>query len=386
MSASAMRYLPHIEATLLGELLVEWQGSHPGMGVLVLLPEAEKDSVPLIQAVCDKHRVPVVGAVFPALIAEAEFRSRGAWVLRFDTMPYTALYADLPRGPEAVAPTVESIVAELKPHLPNGDPTTLFMLFDAMVPDVGSLLDELYLRLANRVRYMGANAGSESFQPMPCLFDGSRVVERGVLLMLLTPHQGAILDHGYGVPPKMTAATSTEGNRILQIDWRPAFEVYQELARAQYGVEVNRDNFYEYAVHFPVGIVRANGVILVRIPVSLEEDGSLFCVGEVPPNSMLTLLEAPAVDSVHTIKRLVDGLAELNGTLAGRDLLLFGCAGRRMHLGVEAASRELQALLEQSGAAQMAGALSLGEIGSTTQWGYPLFHNAALVACQWDGA
>ncbi|MGE0081349.1 MAG: FIST signal transduction protein, partial [Thiohalomonadaceae bacterium] len=259
---------------------------------------------------------------------------------------------------------------------------TLMMLFDAMVPNVASLLDELYLRLANRVHYMGANAGSESFQPMPCLFDNERLVEHGVLTLLLGPHEGAILHHGYGVPPKMTAATSTDGNRILQIDWRPAFEVYQEMARAQYGVEINRENFYQYAVHFPFGIVRANGVILVRIPVALEEDGSLFCVGEVPPNAMLTLLEAPEVDSVHTIEALVQGLTELNGELKDRELLLFGCAGRRLHLGIEAASREVKSFVQLSGA-QVAGALSLGEIGSTTQWGYPLFHNAALVACLW---
>jgi len=35
-------------------------------------------------------------------------------------------------------------------------------------------------------------------------------------------------------------------------------------------------------LHFPFGIIRANHEVLVRIPVALEEDGSLFCVGEVP--------------------------------------------------------------------------------------------------------
>jgi len=34
----------------------------------------------------------------------------------------------------------------------------------------------------------------------------------------------------------------------------------------------------------------------------------------------------------------------------------------------------------------MAGALSLGEIGSTQAWGYPTFHNAALVCTPWQPA
>ncbi len=382
-STNTTCYLPNLEERTLDEQLAAWQAEQPKMGVLVLLPEAEQGAVPRIQQVCASRQVPLVGAIFPALTEGGAFRTQGAWLLRFDEMPYVALYPDLPWEPEKIPAAMDAIVADLKPHLGDGQDMTLFMLFDAMVPDIATLLDALYLRLANHVHYMGANAGSESFKPMPCLFDGSRIIQNGVLAMLLQPHRGAVLEHGYAAPPQMLTATSTEGNRILQIDWRPAFEVYQEMARAQYGVEINQENFYQYAVHFPFGVVRANGMILVRIPVALEKDGSLFCVGEVPPNALLTLLNAPAVDSAQTIGVLNEGLAELGGLPAGRELLLFYCAGRRLHLGIEAAENELGMLAQRTRATQIAGALSLGEIGGSTQWGYPLFHNATLVASYW---
>lgn len=383
MNASAMEYLTEITASSVGDVLGRWRNVFPDMGVLALLPEKGKDSVTVLQRTCADAGVPLAGAIFPAVIHAGRFVSTGGWLLRFDRMPYAALHPDLPRG-EGVQPAVDAIVAGLAPHLGDGDDVTLFMLYDAMVPNIGTLLDALYLQLANRVHYMGANAGSETFQPMPCLFDGERIVQNGVLVMLLAPHRGAILEHGYEMPGQMITATSTEGNRILQIDWRPAFEVYRELARAQYGFEVTRDNFYDYAVHFPFGIVRANGITVVRIPVALEEDGSLFCVGEVPANAVLALLRAPAVDSRHTLDTVVDGLAELNGGIDGRELLLFYCAGRRLHLGIQAAATEVGNLAEASRAGCLGGALSLGEIGSTTQWGYPLFHNATLVATLWE--
>ncbi|MHB0916946.1 MAG: FIST signal transduction protein [Thiobacillus sp.] len=385
MNTRTMHYLPEIDARCLDELLVEWQTVHPRMGVLVLLPEAERDAVELVQQACVRRQVPVVGALFPALIEGGAFRTAGAWLLRFDEMPYAALFNDLPREPEQIPAAMDMIAAELLPHLNDSLDTTLCLLFDAMVPNVASLLDELYLRLANRVHYMGACAGSETFQPMPCLFDGTRTVQGGVLAILMKPHSGAILEHGYSAPPQMLMATSTEGNRIVHIDWRPAFEVYQALARAHYGVEIDRDNFYRYGVHFPFGIVRANGMILVRIPVGLAEDGSLFCIGEVPPNALLTLLKAPAVDSAHTLDALAQGLSALDGPQAGRELLLFYCAGRRLHLGIRAAENELSAFAQRTQAAQVAGALSLGEIGGSTKWGYPLFHNATLVASRWEG-
>jgi hypothetical protein len=379
-----MQYFPGLDAAPIGALLDSWRGVFPQMGVLALLPEAEKGGPEKLQSVCAQRQVPLAGAVFPALVESGEFRTNGVWLLRFDTMPFVAMHGDLPHDAAGAAQAAAEIGNEIRAQINDDAQVTLFLLFDALVPNISTLLDELYLQLANRVHYVGANAGSETFQPMPCLFDNVRIIQNGVILMLLRPHRGAMLAHGYAAPPKMISATSTEGNRIRQIDWRPAFEVYQELVRAQFGVDVTRENFYQHAVHFPFGIIRANHEVLVRIPVALEEDGSVFCVGEVPANAVLTLLEAPKVDSPHTLQALVQGLTQLNGDLRDSELLLFYCAGRRMHLGVDAGTNELHQFTDATRAARISGALSLGEIGSSLQWGYPLFHNATLVATRWD--
>lgn len=383
MDKNMMVYLPMPDEAILESTVLAWQKVHPGLGICALLPEAFGSSVVTLQAVCSRHAIPLVGGIFPALVKDARFVTEGVWLLAFEQMTYYALYENIPQdGTEAEA-VAEKIAADVRAQIDHTPDLTLFMLFDAMVPNISSMLDLLYLQLANRVHYAGANAGSETFQPMPCLFDDRRVVSNGLLLMLLTNHKGAILEHGYHAPQNMVYATSTEGNRISQIDWRPAFEVYQELVRTQYGVEITQQNFYEHAVHFPFGIVRANHHVVVRIPVMLHEDGSLFCVGEVPPNAVLTLLERPEVDSNETLRVLVDGLTALNGSSCGTELLLFYCAGRRMHLGIESATAEMAEFLKHTQARQVAGALSLGEIGGSTLHGYPLFQNATLVASRW---
>jgi hypothetical protein len=378
-----MHFFPTVSADLLGGTLRTWQAGFPLMGICALLPEARKDQVALIQAECAQLQIPLVGAIFPALVHQGAFHTDGVWLLRFDTMPFYALHADLPVDSDGAERSAELLAQQVSAQLQDQQEATLLMLFDAMVPNIGSTLDAMYLRLANRVHYAGANAGSETFQPMPCLFDGNRIVSNGVLLVLLPDHKGAILEHGYKAPLQTVYATSTSGNCISQIDWRPAFEVYQELVHSQYGVQITLDNFYEHAVHFPFGIVRANHHVVVRIPVMLNADGSLFCVGEVPPNSVLTLLKSPTVDSHETLAVLTEGLTALNGNCAGTDLLLFYCAGRRMHLGLERATSELGEFEARTQGAHIAGALSLGEIGGSTLHGYPLFHNATLVAARW---
>lgn len=378
-----MCYLPEVDITAIEGVLEDWQKRHPGMGVCALVPEAEKDRVALLQTVCTRHDVPLAGGIFPELIKDGKFCKNGIWLLCFAEMPYFSLLDNLPADTAGVERTAKEITARLREHLDDTPDTTLFMLFDAMVPNIATLLDGLYLHLANRVNYAGGNAGSETFQPMPCLFDNQRIVQNGMLLMLLKGHHGAILEHGYRAPEHTVYATATDGNRITQIDWRPAFEVYRELVRDTYDVDITPENFYQYAVHFPFGIVRANHHVVVRIPVMLAEDGSLFCVGEVPANSLLTLLEAPKVDSTETMRVLTEGLSSLNGGSRNAELLLLYCAGRRMHMGLEAATGELHEFAQRTGAQRTAGVLSLGEIGGSTVHGYPLFHNAALVASFW---
>jgi hypothetical protein len=378
-----VHYFPALDESGFAGILEVWQAAFPRLAVLALLPEAEKDNVPLLQKFFSSRGISLMGGIFPELVVQGRFHKEGCWLLRFDEAPYYLLQEKLPHGREGAERVAAEVCGQLRPRLEGDGEATLFMLFDALVPNIASMLDEVYLKLADRVHYAGANAGSETFRPMPCLFDNTRTVSDAVLAILIKSHHGAILEHGYQLPEYCHSATSIEGNRIASISWRPAFEMYCELVRTQYGVEITRDNFYQYAVHFPFGIVRANHNVLVRIPVALGADGSLFCVGEVPPHSVLTLLEAPAVNSRHTVDALVERLARLNGGVAGRDLLLFYCAGRRMHLGVGAAEDEVQDMERRSGARQVAGALSLGEIGASTLWGYPLFHNATLVTALW---
>lgn len=106
---------------------------------------------------------------------------------------------------------------------------------------------------------------------MPCLFDEGKVAGQGVAAILLPDAAATALEHGYRAPDRVMTATATVNNQIVTIDWRPAFDVYREVIRNEYGVELTRDNFYQYGVHFPFGIPRANEELIIRIPVALSK-------------------------------------------------------------------------------------------------------------------
>lgn len=386
MTADNLRLLPLDEASLEGTLR-EWRDAHPKLGLLALLPEAEQDKLPLLQSVCRQLGVPVVGGIFPELVTTEGFAKSGAWLLRFDDVVPAFLVPDLATDPDDAARRISQQVEKILAELPAdaGKRPTLYLIVDALLQNVATLLDAMYLHLADRVGYAGVAAGSETFQPMPCVFDSDHVIAGGALALVIPSDVRTILEHGFPSPEKVMTATSTAGNRIINIDWQPAFDVYQRIVRTECGIDLTRENFYQWAVHFPFGILRANGEVVVRIPVALTDDGCVFCIGEVPENAMLVVLRAPTAESGGCIERLSRSLEGANGSLADDGLLVFYCAGRRLHLG-EGAVTELKSLARQTGARRLAGALSLGELGSTSVGGYPLFHNATLVCTPWRDA
>lgn len=372
-----------MNAVSIEQTLNHWCQEPQTRGILALVPEAESSGLPLLQAACRQRSIPLCGGIFPALLTDHGFTTRGAWLFQLPQTAPRFLIPSLNSGEQTAA---ERIVAEIGTALkllpPEAPRPTLFLIFDGMLPNIASILDSVYLQLSNRVEYAGVNAGSESFQAMPCLFDEADLAADGVLGILLPGTAATMLEHGFTQPEQAMTASSTDGNRIATIDWKPAFQAYQEVIKGEYGVDLNATNFYEYAVHFPFGILRANGEVVVRIPVALKEDGSLLCIGEVPKNAMLMLLHAPAAQANSCIQLLADKLRQENGSLAGMSLLTFYCAGRRMHFGHDA-EQELSRLQQLTRSTGMAGALSLGEIGSTSRWGYPMFHNATVICRPW---
>lgn len=374
LNSEKFLYLDNVDVLKIQKLFSQWIAQHPQGGFLVLVAEQNINIIRELQSQANQVNCPLLGAVFPELITEGELKKQGVLLLNIEVMP---VHSIIPLNENNSI--IDKEFSRITDGLDADDEQALFMIFDSMVPNIASIIDDLYLKTGDIVNYMGVNAGSETFQPIDCIFDNDRFLGNAVLMMLFKKHHGAILEHGYSSPDTSLSATSTTGNRISSIDWRPAFDVYKELALKHYNIEITKDNFYENAVHFPIGIMRMDGEMLVRIPVALDDDGSLICVGEVPENSVLTLLKAVSSDSSSTVDSLVEKIINIPEDT----VLTFYCAGRRMHLG-DNALKELSLFNTKLKNKNIVGALSLGEISGSKQGGYPLFHNAALVNIPWE--
>lgn len=352
---------------------------YQGRKLTILLAEQESSQVALLQQLCNDLEITLDGAIFPQLLGEQGLLPKGAWLLPRPE-PYQATLIPLPPEGDAaqlarlIADQVASILATWPALSP---PPTLFLTFDNLIPNIASILDALYLQLANRVNYAGTNAGSGSFTPLACLFDNQRQLAYGVTCTLLPNNSFPFLEHGYQLSAQPMLATSSSANIITYIDWQPAFHTYQELIRQQFQHTLTHEEFYHFVVHMPLGLLRANGDVIVRIPVDVTDEGALICSSEVSEHSILTLLKAPESATEHACS-LARRLCQQQDLTRAHLLEVYYCAGRQLHFGPQTVT-ELHTLLSDSGAGELAGALSLGEIGSIRSGDYPQFHNCAIL-------
>ncbi len=200
MRSQGFHSIPGIDHEEIGRVVGAWREAFPRSGVLAFVADADRQAVPELQASFRRLAVPLIGAVFPSLVADWRFQDRGLLLIRLDEMPWYRLEPDLAGSEDMLETRIEGLARALESRLEGAPDGGLFLIFDVMVPNIATLLNRLYLKLADRVHYMGANAGSETFAPVPCLFDSENFVRNGLLAVFLEGHDGALVTHGYRVP------------------------------------------------------------------------------------------------------------------------------------------------------------------------------------------
>ena len=207
--------------------------------------------------------------------------------------------------------------------------------------------------------------------------NGRAVQDHVVALVIDGPQRfGAGIRHGwrpYGPP---TMVTRVRGSTAVELDYEPAFDVYRRTARGR-GEVVTPERFSQFAMTHPLGIPQLDGEHVIRDPLSVDPDGGLRCVAEIPDGCVVRVMEgdrsaliAAALDAARTARRSV------RGPVGGA--FVFNCVSRSVLLGDDAED-ELTALQAGLGdGVPMIGGLTYGEIGALHA-GIPQFHNKTAV-------
>lgn len=226
--------------------------------------------------------------------------------------------------------------------------------------------------------WAGGGAGDNQRFLRTAQYAGGRAFEDHVVALAIDLPRpfGVGIRHGwrpYGPP---TMVTRARGATAIELDYESAFEAYRRTVQ-QHGDDVSLDDFSTFAMTHPLGVPQADGEHVIRDPLSVDADGGLRCVAEVPEGSWVRVMEGDC----EALLRAALAAASMARAGVGGDVsgaFVFDCVSRWLMLK-DRMREELDAFREGlGGAVPMLGCLTFGEVGALGG-GVPQLHNKTAV-------
>ena len=164
---------------------------------------------------------------------------------------------------------------------------------------------------------------------------------------------------------------------MLELDGRPALDVYLERLEAPPEVRQDPANFSPFSLAHPIGLSRRAGPDQIRCVGQADfEERSIRCVAEVPQGGLAWFMEGDVPSTIDSAQgACADAMDALDGPPLG--LVAFDCTGRRRFLGDEGMTDEVAAMTGIADGAPLSGFYTYGEIARTH--GISGFHNQTVV-------
>jgi hypothetical protein len=256
---------------------------------------------------------------------------------------------------------------------------TSVLLTDGLAPTGERLVSEVYeQRVQSGTQIVGGAAGDEGRFAATSVGAAGKVGSdaAAVLHVFGSTPWGLGIDHGLRPTTKAMRVTRAEGNVLQEIEGQPAFAVYQKHA-AERGVRLTKANTGAYLIANELGMHFFERISRARAPLSVGDDGSLVCAGDIPKGSMVSILDGEVTSMVAAARSAAEQARAALGKREAAGVLLFDCVCRGMILKTEF-DREVEAVRSVFRGVPIAGFLTYGEIARSNDkldgW-----HNATAV-------
>jgi hypothetical protein len=260
----------------------------------------------------------------------------------------------------------------------------LILLPDALTGNAAEVVRGAAQEAGAGIVWAGGGAGDNLRFVKTTQFAGGRAYhDHVVAISINTPHRmGVGIRHGwrpYGPPMVVTKATGVIAH---EIDYKSAFEIYRSAA-ASHGEGVTPEGFASFAMTHPLGIPQADGDHVIRDPLSVDPDGSLQCVGEVPRGCLVRVMEGDREALLNAARDAATTAREgVKGSVGGA--IVFDCISRSLMLG-DGVKDEFATFQQGLGEdVPIMGCLTFGEVGALGM-GVPQFHNKTAVVLALPG-
>lgn len=312
----------------------------------------------LINFLNDK-RINFFGGIYAKLLVEKKYVSEGFIIEKYEP-EYTSLVNNN---------------TDFDIDLKKMEGSTALVFVDGLTANMKGLMDAIYNKFRDKVKYLGGGAGFYDLKQRPCIFDNSGIHQDVAYICILKSKVELAVKHGWNKLTEPIVITKAKDNTISELEGLNAFDIYKKVISEKEKITLDKNNFFDYAKNYPFGVVKeGQNELIVRDPIAVTDEGELICVADVPENGEAYILNG----NVNTLLDSSKEIAEYCSMNSPEKYtpFLFDCISRAMFLG-ERFKEELINIQDKL-IYPIIGALSIGEIASKIN-GEIIVHNKSTI-------
>ena len=245
---------------------------------------------------------------------------------------------------------------------------TLLIFTSAYADNIPLLIETLYEKYFKEMTFIGGSAGSIINVDQPSLFTSDDIFVGGAIIAAVEDFMSVGINHGCQPVSEPAIASSVDKNILKSINWEPAFEYYKRIIEQDAGIKLTAANFLDVAKSYPLGILKYDTEIILRVPISVGEENSLLFASEMPENSVLVVTKTypdKFIAAAGTATEQAKIAFESKKKISPGKALIVDCLARALFLE-DRINDELKTIANKAGSdVFLFGFLSLGEIAST---------------------
>lgn len=359
-----------------GKELEEWQpflkelSKDNAKGILLFVGEETPFDYEKIQPLLKEMKIEVWGGIFPEVIYNGSVYKQGVVGCAFKASVSIQAIKNLGKFNGSFP---EDFISK--------NTESLLILNDGYADNIPLLIETLYEISSKEMTFIGGGTGSLININRPSLFTRDDFFARGAIIAAVEDYISVGINHGWQPIFGPVIATSADKHILKSINWEPAFEYYKMIIEQDAGIKLTADNFLDAAKSYPLGILKYDNEIILRVPIRVDAKNNIILGSEMPENSMLMIMKgypdkllAAAGSATEQAKTDFESKKKTSPTKA----LIIDCITRVLFLG-NRFKDELKIIETKSGSGVfLFGFLSLGEVASTGDK-YIEWHNKTVV-------
>lgn len=321
--------------------------------------------------------IPLLGGIYPMLTHQDMLIKQGAIIIGFPDIFETTLFPEIHLLNDE-DDLEELINTKLEDQLNFSNQESFLIFYDGLMTNIEDFIDCLFGCLDHTITIAGGGAGHLDFMQRPCIFTNQGLHSNAVLLTSLPKKLTTSVAHGWKIFDGPFLVSEAEGQTVKSLNYRPAFEVYSQAIEKVGKYKFHQNHFFEIAKHFPLGIEDISNNLIVRDPI-LSENNYLQCVGRVPINSMVYLLEGDINNLISAAEDAAEDAFAKHQSSTMQAAMIFDCISRVLFMEDEF-DKELTAINNHCLSPSLFGVLSIGEIANSKSGAINLLNKSTVIS------